>query len=277
MAFARLSDVSFTYAYGERPALQNVSLTLEEGQLYGVVGTNGSGKSTLCQLLRGIVPFFHDGDLEGSVEVLGRPLLEWDEWRLSTSIGCVFENPFTQISGIKETVFEEIGFGLENLGVERDVIFRRVEETLGELELWSIAHKNPNDLSGGQRQKVAFASIIAMDAPAIVIDEPTSQLDPEATEMIFDAIQRLRSRGKTIVLAEHKIDQLARIADRLVVLHDGRLIREGPVRQVLTDETLERAQVPTTEIVEVSRNLTASPPLTRAEFHSRLHSTEGTL
>lgn len=276
MVFARLNDVSFTFAYSERPALQHISLTLAEGLLYGVVGTNGSGKTTLCQLLRGIVPFFHDGELEGDVEVLGKPLLEWEESALATSIGCVFENPFTQISGIKETVFEEIAFGLENLGFERDEIFRRVEETLDELDLWKLAHKNPNDLSGGQRQKVAFGSIIAMDSPAIVIDEPTSQLDPEATEMIFDAIERLKSRGKTVILAEHKIDHLARVADRLIVLHDGQLVQEGAVRDVLTGPELAGAQVPTSEIVAVSRGLLQEPPLTRDEFHARLRDGEAT-
>lgn len=269
MAFARLEHVSFSYSFSAAPALKDVTLTIPEGQLCGVVGTNGSGKTTLCQLLRGIVPFFHEGDLEGLVEIDGTSLAEWDRQELATTIGCVFENPFTQISGIKETVFEEIAFGLENLGVPRDQMIERICTTIDRLDLWSIAHKNPNDLSGGQRQKVAFASIVAMDTKALVIDEPTSQLDPEASEAIFGVIADLRAQGKTIVLAEHKIDHLAAIADFVVVLENGEIRDAGPARSVLTGMSLEEANVPPPEVVSVSRALFTSPPLTRHEFHDR--------
>jgi energy-coupling factor transport system ATP-binding protein len=200
MALVSLRDVRFTYAYTDSPALDGITLELEPGLLHGVVGMNASGKSTLCALIRGIIPHFHEGTLEGEVRVLGKGLLDWDPAELSQTVGCVFDNPFTQISGIKDTVFEEIAMGLENLGVPRDEMIERVEAVVERLGLQALIRKNPNELSGGQRQKVAFASIIAMDTDFIVIDEPTSQLDPEASEAVFGIIGELKNLGKSIVL-----------------------------------------------------------------------------
>lgn len=271
MALATLRDVHFTYTYAESAALQGVNLELEEGKLHGVVGLNSSGKTTLCGLLRGIIPHFHTGTLTGEVEVLGRPLVDWDPAELSRAVGCVFDNPFTQISGIRDTVFEEIGFGLENLGVPREEIIERVVDVIHHLGIGAIADKNPNELSGGQRQKVAFASIIAMDADVIIIDEPTSQLDPEASEAVFAIIAGLKERGKSIVLVEHKIDLLAEFADTITVMHEGTVVRTGPTRDVLSDPDLESFGVRVPEVAEFAWRLEragrplTSFPVTRAE------------
>lgn len=251
MVLASLRNVSFTYAYTEQPALNGITLEIEEGFLYGVVGMNASGKSTLCNLIRGIVPHFHEGELEGEVEILGKGLLDWDPAELSRTIGCVFENPFTQISGIKDTVFEEVALGLENLGVPREAMMEKVEEVLDQLGIRNLMRKNPNELSGGQRQKVAFASIIAMDADYIVIDEPTSQLDPEASDAVFGIIGELKSAGKTVVLVEHKIDLMAQYADHLIVMKQGKVLASGPTREILTSNVLEEAQVPAPEVTEL--------------------------
>lgn len=271
MALATLRDVHFTYENADQPALNGVTLELETGLLHGVVGLNSSGKTTLCGLLRGLVPHFHAGELTGEVEILGRNLLEWDPAELSRSIGCVFDNPFTQISGIRDTVFEEIGFGLENLGVAREHIIDRVEQVIQQLGIAAIAEKNPNELSGGQRQKIAFASIIAMDADVIIIDEPTSQLDPEASEEVFAIIALLKDRGKSIVLVEHKIDLLAEFADTITVLHEGVVARTGPTRGVLSEPGLEAFGIRPPEVAEFAWRLQAdgrplpSFPVTRAE------------
>lgn len=271
MALVTMHDVSFTYAYSEQPALRNVSLQLEEGLLYGVIGVNASGKTTLCSLIRGLIPLFHPGTLEGKVEIRGRNLLEWDPAELSRAIGCVFENPFTQISGIKDTVFEEIAFGLENLGVPREEMITRVLDVVERLGLQALIKKNPNELSGGQRQKVAFASIVAMDADFIVIDEPTSQLDPEASDAVFEIIGGLRKRGKSIVLVEHKIDLMAQHADRIIVMQDGRIIAEGPTGDILTSEIMDVADVPRPEVTDLALALKDTPkalpvlPITRVQ------------
>ncbi|MBO4204408.1 energy-coupling factor ABC transporter ATP-binding protein [Micromonospora echinofusca] len=252
MDLANLRDVTFTYAYADSAALEGVTLHLERGQLYGVVGTNGSGKSTLCSLLRGLIPHFHKGTVEGTVEILGRNLADWNPAELARTIGCVFDNPFTQISGIKDTVFEEIAFGLENLGVSRSDIVDRVTSISDRLGITALLPKNPNGLSGGQRQKVAFASIIAMDAEVLVIDEPTSQLDPQSSQAVFEIIADLKDRGKSIVLVEHKIDLMARYADRLVVMHAGKVVAEGPTREILAAPAVDAADVPRPEVTDLA-------------------------
>ncbi|MCA0293842.1 MAG: energy-coupling factor ABC transporter ATP-binding protein [Actinobacteria bacterium] len=271
MVLAELQDVHFTYAYADTPALKGVTLTLEQGMLHGIVGLNSSGKTTLCGLLRGIVPSFHHGELTGRTTILGRELADWNPDELATTIGCVFDNPFTQISGIRDTVFEEIAFGLENLGVAREDIITRVIQVIEQLGIEALAEKNPNELSGGQRQKVAFASIIAMDSDVIVIDEPTSQLDPEASEAVFEIIAGLKKLGKSIVLVEHKIDLVAEYADTVTVLHEGRVALTGTTREVLTDPRLRSFGVTPPQVTELAERLAASGrplsrvPVTRAE------------
>ena len=271
MALATLRDVRFTYENADQPALNGVTLELEPGLVHGIIGLNASGKTTLCGLLRGLIPHFHSGELTGDVVVLGKSLLDWDPAELSRTIGCVFDNPFTQISGIRDTVFEEIGFGLENLGVPREQIIDRVSAVIEELGISAIAEKNPNELSGGQRQKVAFASIIAMDADVMIIDEPTSQLDPEASEAVFEIIAQLKARGKSIVLVEHKIDLLAEFADTITVLYEGVVARTGPTRDVLGEPGLEAFGVRPPEVSEFAWRLAAAGkplpffPVTRAE------------
>lgn len=273
MALVSLRDVRFTYAYTDSPALDGITLELEPGLLHGVVGMNASGKSTLCALIRGIVPHFHEGTLEGEVRVLGRSLLDWDPAELSQTVGCVFDNPFTQISGIKDTVFEEIALGLENLGVPRDEMIERVEEVVERLGLQALIRKNPNELSGGQRQKVAFASIIAMDTDFMVIDEPTSQLDPEASEEVFGIIGELKNLGKSIVLVEHKVDLMAQYADRILVMREGKVVTDGTTKDVLTSTALADAGVPPPEVTELAWRLRDAGrglpflPITRAEAY----------
>ena len=155
-------------------------------------------------------------------------------------MGYIFQNPFTQISGVRKTVFEEIALGLENLGVPKAQMIEKVIEVAKLLKIEELLLNDPNRLSGGQRQRVAFASIIAMDSDIFVIDEPTSQLDPEGTERIFEIIHMLKEQGKTIILVEHKVDLIAEYADEVLVFQKGRLLKKGDARTVLSDlELLE--------------------------------------
>lgn len=276
MGLITLEDVSFTYTYADRPALEGVSLTIDEGVVYGIVGPNGSGKSTLCGVIRGTIPHFHPGTLTGQVAILGHETRKWNPKQLSTRIGYVFQNPFTQISGIKDNVFEEIAFGLENLGVEREAAMARVQQVVDLVGIRHLVAKNPNEISGGQRQLVAFAAIVAMDTDVIVIDEPTSQLDPETSETVFAIIGTLKQQGKTVVLVEHKVDLMAGLADRIVVLHRGRVLADGPTRDVLTSDAFDRAELRRPEVTEMALALDAagrglgSIPITTAEAEAAL-------
>lgn len=238
MALFELENVTYHYPYCKTAALQEITCTLEEGKFYGVIGENGGGKTSFCNLLRGLIPHFYLGKLEGKVTIAGTDVLEWDTGKLAAKIGYVFQNPFTQISGIKETVFEEIAMGLENIGVPKLQMVDKVLQVCSLLGIENLIEKNPNELSGGQRQRVAFASILAMDSDILVIDEPTSQLDPQGTQDVFEIIRTLKTSGKTIILVEHKIDLIARYCDEILIMQGGRLVRKGPTAEVLSSPDL---------------------------------------
>lgn len=233
-----IKNASYRYPTSDRNSLEDISLEIKKGKLYALIGSNGSGKTTLCNLLRGFIPYFYKGDLQGEIIIDGTDIFDWDMNKLAEKVGFIFQNPFTQISGVKDTVFEEIAYGLENLGIEKDEIVERVNEIMRLLGIEYLTDKNPNDLSGGQKQRIAFASIIVMEPDILVIDEPTSQLDPQGTEEIFQIIEIMKQRGKTIILVEHKIELIAEYADYIVLLEDGKIVAQGTTEEMLTDETL---------------------------------------
>lgn len=248
MAYIELKDVDYVYPLAKEPALKNVTASFERGKFYGVIGENAGGKTTLCNLLRGLIPHFYKGKLTGEVLIDGEDIRTLNMDVRSTQMGYIFQNPFTQISGVKSSVFEEIALGMENLGVPKEEMIEKVFAIAELLNIEHLLQNNPNALSGGQRQKVAFASVIAMDTDTFVIDEPTSQLDPDGTAGIFEIIHKLKEQGKTIVLVEHKIDLLAEYADEVLVLKKGELLAKGRTSEVLSDFSLteQGAMIPHT-------------------------------
>lgn len=244
MAIVSLRDVSFRYPLqSARCALEHLSLDVEAGSLVGVLGANGSGKSTLCGLLCGLVPGFTGGSLEGEIRLDGIAIADWQPGQLPRRLGYMFQNPLAQLSGIKGTVFDEVGFGLENLGVAPDAITSRVAAVCAEVGISDLLQRDPRRLSGGQTQLVALATVLAMEPALCVIDEPTSQLDPAAARHVFEVLGRTRDRGCSVVLVEHRVDLLAEYADRIVLLRSGRLVASGTVRDVLAAPTVERSGV----------------------------------
>lgn len=250
-----LQHVSFSYALSNKKALNDVSFTFEKGRFYGVIGENGGGKTSLCSLIRGLIPHFYKGEFSGHVLYDGMDMSEMDVDALSVDIGYVFQNPFTQISGVKKTVFEEVALGLENLGIPPKEIVERVVAVLELLDIGHLAQNNPTELSGGQRQRVAFASIIVMDPDILVIDEPTSQLDPEGSQQIFRIIEQLKKRDKTIILVEHKIDMIAAYCDEVLVVKDGSIVKYGTTQEVLSDVGLPALGVKLPEAAQLAYEL----------------------
>ena len=230
-------NVSYQYPLAEQPTLKNIDFKIEKGKVYGVVGENGSGKTTLCAVLRGFAPSFYQGELQGEVLLEDKNIVEYGN-DISTRIGYVFQNPFTQISGVKDTVFEEVCYGLENFGVPVDEIEKRVEAVMKLTNITSLAMQNPFEISGGQMQRVALASVIVLEPDILIIDEPTSQLDPEGTESVFEVIKDMKEKHKTIILVEHKIDLIAQYADEVIALRNGEIIAMGPTEEVLSDMSL---------------------------------------
>ena len=243
MCYFKLEDVSYKYPLEDREILKNINLDIKKGEFWAVIGKNGSGKTTLCNVLRRFVPDFYKGELKGKITLEGKELKDYSAKEIVQKVGFVFQNPFTQISGVKETVFEEIAFGLENLALDAEYIRKRVEETLKLLHIKELKDKNPYELSGGQGQKVALASIIAMDPEIMVIDEPTSQLDPKGTEEIFEIIDILKKEGKTIILVEHKLELIAEYAEKVMVLDEGEMILSGNTEDVLKNKILMEKEI----------------------------------
>jgi len=247
MGYLKLENVNYKYPLEEKNTLQNINIEIKKGEFWAVIGKNGSGKTTLCNILRRFVPDFYKGELTGKITLEGKELKDYSQKEIVQKIGFVFQNPFTQISGVKNTVFEEIAYGLENLGIEREIIISEVEKILKLLEIEKLRDKNPYNLSGGQKQRVALASIIVMNPDILVIDEPTSQLDPKGTEDIFKIINLMANEGKTIILVEHKLELIAEYAENILVLDEGEIILSGKASEVLNNKILLEKEIGMTQ------------------------------
>jgi energy-coupling factor transport system ATP-binding protein len=241
MAIINLQNVTYKYPLTSIPVLQTINLQIDEGEFVAVVGPNGAGKSTLCYTLAGFVPHFFKGELTGLVEVAGMESSQstLDEWVLN--VGLAFQNPFNQISGAKYTVFEELAFGLENIGVPREEMKERVVNAMELTGISDLADRSPYSLSGGQQQRVALASILVMQPKVLVLDEPTSQMDPIGTREVFGVIRKMAEQGMTVILVEHKVEWIAQFADRVVALKEGQILLDGTPSEVLTSPFLEES------------------------------------
>lgn len=238
MAVIELHNLTYTYPITHKPALRDIRLEVEEGEFLAVIGPNGAGKSTLCYTIAGFVPHFFKGKLEGRVRVGG---IETSGARLNDfvqKVGLVFQNPFNQISGSKFTVYEEIAFGLENRGVPREEMRQRIDRVMELTGIQDLGERSPYALSGGQQQRVALASILVLQPEILVLDEPTSQLDPIGTREVFQVIKDMSRQGMTIVMTEHKIEWVAEFADRVLALSEGEMLMLGSPQEVLTSELL---------------------------------------
>jgi len=227
---AELSGVSYWYPGREQPALRDVSLRIDPAEVILLVGSSGSGKSTLLRCLNGLVPHFHGGTFAGRVEVDGHDTRTTTTHELSGSVGLVFQDPESQ--AVMTTVEREIAFGLENRGVPSSAISRLVEEALILLGLSQLRHATLASLSGGELQKVALAAVVAAQPALLLLDEPTSQLDPVSSEELLAAIRRLsEDTGSTIVLAEHRTERCLHLATRVLYMDGGALAEDGAPQQ----------------------------------------------
>ena len=210
--------------FGNFTANDHINLTVHKGEVHAILGENGAGKSTLSQAIMGLVPQFYKGAYGGMVTVDGIEAGKTPVAQLCGHVGLVFQNPFNQLSGAKDNVYEEVAFGMQNLGVPAEEMKKRVEEALKLLDIWQYRDRNPFDLSGGQMQRVAIASVLVMRPDVMILDEPTSQLDPEGSDEVFRAVETLTGSGITILMIEQKIEKLAAYCDRILLLHKGKQI-----------------------------------------------------
>lgn len=213
-------NVSFSYGIDKRKILRDVNLDIFKGKVIGLVGLSGCGKSTLLYILSGIIPHIYSGQLEGEVKLFGENIKNMKISEITKKIGIVFQDPETQL--FSPTVEDEIAFGPENLCVPRDEIGIRIDKALKIVNMEEYRFENPNNLSGGQKQLIAIASVLSMEPEILLFDEIVSQLDNRGKENIKNVLMDLKSENRTLILIEHDYNNL-KVADRIMELKDGKL------------------------------------------------------
>jgi energy-coupling factor transporter ATP-binding protein EcfA2 len=268
VSLIEIEDLTFSYSTQQHePALRNLSCSIEQGSFVGITGLAEAGKSTFCRLIAGYIPHFFHGEFSGRVNVAGTNTRETTIGELAESVGFVFENPFDQLTGASLTVLEEAAFALENMGLAREQIRLRAEKSLTQVGMEDLKDRHPQQLSGGQSQRLALASILAVQPEVFILDEPTSQLDPLGVEEVFDVISDMHTRGNTLIVVSQDLDHLAIRADRLMVIDKGEIKWDGEPREVLLKAAEARYPILIPDVLEISRKLRAAgripsnPPL----------------
>ena len=230
-----IQELTFKYNGAKKNALENISLEIEKGDFVGIIGESGAGKTTFCNCLNGLIPHHYTGDFYGSVKIEGQDTFEIKPDKLALKVGSVFQDIESQI--VSYFVEDEILFGLENFGVPADQIEGRITEALEALDIGELRHREISTLSGGQKQKVVFASILALQPDYLILDEPTGELDPASSLQIFKLLKKLNEEnGITIIIAEQKIMLLCEFVKKLIVLEKGTVVHYGEIRSTLTHQ-----------------------------------------
>ncbi|KYH30794.1 energy-coupling factor ABC transporter ATP-binding protein [Neomoorella mulderi] len=249
------NNVSYRYPDSQEMALKGINLTVTEGEFVGIIGPNAAGKSTLCRAANGLIPHSFSGDLEGDIYVNGINTKEKKPAQLAEYVGLVFADPEAQLSQM--TVWEEVAFGPANLGIPREEIFKRVDLMLGLLKIEKMRDRSPFNLSGGEQQKVAIASVLAMEPRILVLDEPTSNLDPRGTAEVFAAVKELNKKQNiTVIMVEHEVELLAEHADRIIFMDHGQILLDGPPGEVFRQvELIQKTGMNIPQVTEVAQIL----------------------
>jgi len=226
----RVADLSFTYAGNPEPSLRNVHLVQRVGEMIGIMGASGAGKSTLAKVLNRIVPELEGGDFHGVVMLGGRSIADSRVRELAGEIGMVFQDFESQL--FSTTVAHEVAFAMERVGMPREQILARLTRALEAVGLRGFEDRDPTTLSGGQKQRLAIASVLALRPRVVILDEPTTDLDPEGRAEVFALIRRMREEGVSLIVIEHEAEEL-RQCDRIVILRDGAIIAEGTPATVM--------------------------------------------
>jgi energy-coupling factor transporter ATP-binding protein EcfA2 len=228
-------DLGFQYAGSTSKALEDINIVIRRGEFLLLTGPSGCGKTTLCRCLNGLIPNFHPGEMSGELLVDGVSTAAETTSELSRRVGYVFQNPENQLFAL--TVEKDVAFGPENLGLTREEIRDRVDWAMDAAGTVALKDLAPYELSGGQQQRVALAGVLAMKPSVIVLDEPTSFLDPRTAEEIMGAVDDLRrENGITVIVVEHRLDLVGRYAERIVVMDHGKIVADGKVEDVLDAE-----------------------------------------
>ena len=235
-----IKNLSFQYSREEDFVLRNIDLSIHQGECILLCGKSGCGKSTLLKIINGIIPEFYQGKITGSVEVAGMNPFETEIYKISEKVGSVFQNPKTQFYTTNTT--DEIAFALENYGVEREKIQKRLQEVQETMHISSLMDRNIFALSGGEKQKIAIAAVYALNPEIFVFDEPSSSLDMDSMIELSKLMERLKGEGKTIIIAEHRLWYLKKIVDRAVYLENGKITKEYSMEEMQNLSEEERCR-----------------------------------
>ena len=226
MSIIKIENLSVQYLEQEDKALDGISLEVNEGEFVAILGAHGAGKTTLCLSINGIVPNMINADMFGKIEVAGEVPPKIPVRELASKVGSVFDNPEFQMSQL--TVFEEVALGLQNLGVEKDTIIENITRSLELVGLAGFEERSPFEISGGQQQRLAMASALSMKPQILVLDEPTSNLDPIGKEEVFTVTRKMnQEEGLTVIIAEHEVEVIAEYADKVILLEEGKITQKG--------------------------------------------------
>lgn len=250
----KIKNFSFYYGDAKKPALNNINLEIGDGEFVLVTGPSGGGKSSLCRCLNGLIPHFYGGKVKGQIRVQGLSVLRRSTKDMATKVGMVFQDPESQLTAMD--VEREISFGMENLGFPRELMAKRLEESLDTIGIAHLRYRQIHELSGGEKQKVAIASVLALHPDILVLDEPTSELDPKGAEEVLSVVERLNDElGLTIVLIEHRLERVGQFIDRMIMVDNGEIVASGDPRQVMSSEKPEEIGVGTPPIIRLVRGL----------------------
>jgi energy-coupling factor transporter ATP-binding protein EcfA2 len=235
MPVIETKNLTYTYPGASRPSISDVSIKVEKGQFVLITGPSGCGKTTLCRTFNGLIPHFYQGELKGEIIVAGQDATKHPTYEMAKHVGLVFQNPENQLFAL--SVEKDVAFGLENLGSSREEMRKRVDWALNLTGIYDLRERSPHEMSGGQQQRVAIAAVLAMQPEIIVLDEPTSFLDPLSAEKIFEVIHEFNKKlGITVVLVEHRLDLTAKYADHIIIMDEGKIRFDGDTREVLSNE-----------------------------------------
>lgn len=254
MPIVEVRSLSYTYPGSTKPTLTNVNFSVEEGEFILLTGPSGCGKTTLCRCLNGLIPNSYGGEFNGQVIVDGLVTTEHPVYEIAQHVGLVFQNPENEL--FCTSVEREVAFGPENLALPREEIRKRVEESLAMVGISHLRDKSPEELSGGEQQKVAIAALLAMKPKILVLDEPTANLDPASAQSVLNVLLKLNEEsGVTMILVEHRLEMVAHMAHRCAILNEGRLVLMGKPEDVLYSDEAEAIGIGIPKVVQVTKAL----------------------
>lgn len=256
-----VEDLTFKYEEAEKWSLDSISFSLDYGEILGVLGPTGAGKSTLAMCLNGIVPSVISGDIQGKITVDQKDVSKTTVSEMSTSVGFVFQEPENQLSQM--TIEEEVAFGLGNSGVPSHIMRERITEALKTVGLEGFEKRSPLELSGGQQQRLVIASVLALYPKILIMDEPTSMLDPKGKNEVYEVLNKIKQEKITGIIVDHEVERLADYCDKILILHEGKMVTFDTPKAVFSElDRLHEMKINGPQVTELTHRINEESSIT---------------